>query len=782
LKHNEKLIPKKIKFMKKSIIPFGLGLLLTIGALLPQKSYSQDVKKKPTATVKDSIVPAKKEEKNRNVMLNADSNSGPRAVNIGLPFQDMLILQNGVPVTNGYYPQTPISNWRYDATMGSIGVISFAENALTNGRIGFAVSSADRDPATKFKGFFQAYTNSFGSLVYSGLVTGPVGKKGWGYTVGLSETYDHGNGVNRMYTPWNDRCEIVKLGISKKYKNGLVRILYKHAEQNTQYSNYWPLQFKGNGEFTNIPGFTAGVDSYVLADGKVPYFDALTGTSSILNLGDSKNTTKSDAVYLTGNHDFKSGWKLDYTSMYMHTTAPFSIQYPISLGVADPDQQAAKGQSFKLHNQSTAYVGSAQIVSNLYKSPTTTNSSFSRAELKKKIGSHALRFGFTDIFYENLGEQTNYGVYYQTVEPNPRLLDYYQYVPAYNMSVKASNADGLLPVKNGEYFRLKTNKAALYFSDDFRVKPWLALGVGARIENQSDTETHDQYVNDFVLGRELITNDFKNRWNHAAVANFVANVTKDFGFVGDVTYNDFNNRYYTYGQETPKRLTSVVNENQIHVTNFGGGLFFNMGDKFQITSKVGSIKKDNYTTSLDVYNPANPTQKTTVYPVSYDIKTFGWTTDMVVSPFKNFTLHALLTIQKPQFENYTVDAFGQTFNYSSNNVPGISKTLVELDPSYQVTPDFRVWVSLRYFGKQFGNLTNSFDYKPWIENFGGVDYRLSRKVEFKLQVVNFLDQSGIKGALQGADQIKDSSPFIGRTIVAQAMRPRTIEFTAIFKL
>jgi hypothetical protein len=55
-------------------------------------------------------------------------------------------------------------------------------------------------------------------------------------------------------------------------------------------------------------------------------------------------------------------------------------------------------------------------------------------------------------------------------------------------------------------------------------------------------------------------------------------------------------------------------------------------------------------------------------------------------------------------------------------------------------------------------------------------------VEFKLQVVNFLDQSGIKGALQGADQITDSTPYIGRTIVAQAMRPRTIEFTAIFKL
>ena len=765
--------------MRKTFIPIGLGMLIALGALVPEKSFAQNSKSKPEVAVKDSI-PAKKEEKNRNVMLNADSNSGPRAVNIGLPFQDMLILENDVPVCYGYYPQTPIANWRYDATMGRIGVISFGENALTNGRIGFAVSSSDRDPGNKFKGFFQVYTNNFGSLVYSGNVSGPIGKKGWTYMAGLSETYDRGNGVNRMYTPWNDRCEIAKVGIGKKYKDGFVKLMYKHSEQNTQYSSYWPLQYQGNGKFTNIPGFSAGVDSYVLADGKVPYFDALTGVSSILNLGDKSQTTKSDAAYLTGNHKFTGDWNLTYSSMFMHTVAPFSIQYPISLGVSAPDQQVATGASFKLHGQSDPYVGSAQIVSNMYKSPTTTNSSFTRIELTKKIENHALRLGFTDIFYDDLGEQTNYGVYYQTVEPNPRLLDYYQYIPSYGISAKVTDKNGLLPVKNGEFFKTRTNKAALYISDDARLTNWLAVGAGLRIENQNDTETHDQYVNDFVLGRDLMTKDYKNKWNHAAVANFVVNITKDFGLLGDFCYNDFYNRFYTY--DPTHKYTNVDNENQIHVTNFGAGIFYNMGDKFQITSKIGTIKKDNYTTTLDVYNPANPTQKTTVYPVYYDISTLGWTTDLVVNPFKNFTLHALLTIQNPQFQNYKVDAFGQTFDYSSRLVPGISKTLIELDPSYQLTNDLRLWVSLRYFGTQYGNLTNSFQYQPWWENFAGIDYRLSRNIDFKLQVVNFLNQSGIKGALQGADQILDSTPYIGRTIVSQAMRPRTIEFTANFKL
>ena len=40
-----------------------------------------------------------KEEKNRNVMLSAESNSTPRQVNIGLPFQgDIIILENDIPV------------------------------------------------------------------------------------------------------------------------------------------------------------------------------------------------------------------------------------------------------------------------------------------------------------------------------------------------------------------------------------------------------------------------------------------------------------------------------------------------------------------------------------------------------------------------------------------------------------------------------------------------------------------------------------------------------------
>ena len=776
--------------MRKTFIPLGLGILIALGVVLPERSFAQGSKMKPEVAAKDSVAPNKKEEKNRHEMLSADSNAGPRDVNIGLPFQDMVILENGVPVTYNYYPQTPISDWRYDASIGKIGLQSFAENALTLGRIGFAVESFDRDPGKKFQGFFRAYTNNFGSLIYSGSVSGPIGKNGWGYVVDLSETYDRGNGGNRQYTPWNDRCEIIKTGLSKKYKNGFVELLYKHAEQYTQYSSYWPFIYKGNGNYSQVPGFKSGTDSYVLGNGMLPYKDAQTGVDKIGNLGDAKaNTTVSDAIYLKGNHDFGEGLKLIYTTMYMHANAPFSIQYPVSLQVMDPDQQVANGLQFKLNGQSAVYNGSAQLITNEFISPTQTNSEFTHIELTKKIDNHSLRLGFTDQYYANLGEQINYGLYYQTVSPNPKLLDMYMpALAAYGMNPQITDANGLLNQAMGDYQKFTTNKAAIYFSDDANLTPWLNVGIGGRIEKQDDQDTHDQYVNDFIKGRSLMTNNYNNKFNHVALGSFLARVNRKFGFIGDVTYNDFYNRSYGYpaaqldatGNPLAGAQTSEVIQNQIHIMNIGAGVYYNAGDVFSITTKVGSIKKDNYSNNLVVYNPANANQSATV-PVIYGISTLGWTTDLVTSPFKNFNLHYLITIQNPQFNNYSVNAFGKNYDYDNVNVPGISKVLMEIDPSYQLG-DFRLWASVRYFGKQYGNLTNSFAYNPWWENFAGVDYVMNRKVDFKLQIVNFLNQEGIKGALQGADQITDSSPYIGRTVVAQAIRPRTIEFTVNLKL
>jgi hypothetical protein len=771
--------------------------------LYAQKSVStKNVEKK------DSIQSSNnKEEKNRNEMLNASSPSQPRQINIGIPpGGDLLILENGVPGVYQFMPQIVTSVWKNDASIGRIGLLSLAEGALTFGKIGFCVNSYDREAGPKFKGIFSARINNFGSLTYSGNISGPIGNKGWGYVLGMHETYGQKNGINRGYSRWSDeRMEMFKAGISKKYANGSVRLLYKHAVEYLDLNNNLPFIYNGNGNFSEMPGFTLGMDTYILKSGNAAYADANTKASVKYNMGDAKyNNNTSDALYLNGEHNFKNGFKLTYASMYMHSKSPFQVQFPLSLGVATTD---ANNQFF-YQGTTTAYTGNAQQIVTQMIEPTNIDQSLSKVELTKKYGVHSLRLGLTEQYYTTGLQKTNGAMYYQTATADPQLLDWKTYVPAYKIFAKATNADGIVTIPGSEY-KIRTNKTALFFSDDFSVGRIFDFTLGGRIEKEDDRETHDQYANTYIFDRPLMVTDFKNKFNHVGVASFVAKVTHDFGFLGDVTYNDYITRSYDYPtnqkdalgnpittkttitdangatQSVPVAQTTVASTGRIKVLFLGGGIYYNHGDLLSVVSKVTSSQKLNNITSMDIYDPSdvNHVTKMNVNPIIYDIKTLGWTTDIVTSPFKNFNLHYLLTLQNPTYQRYSVSAFGATYSYNNNSVPALSKVLMEIDPSYTIGA-FKVWASLRYFGKQYGNLSNSIYYKPWWENFAGVDYRLSRSCDMKLQVVNFLNQKGISGTLQGADQITSAMEpaYVGKIMTANAIRPRTIEFTLNLKL
>ena len=184
-------------------------------------------------------------------------------------------------------------------------------------------------------------------------------------------------------------------------------------------------------------------------------------------------------------------------------------------------------------------------------------------------------------------------------------------------------------------------------------------------------------------------------------------------------------------------------------------------------------------------------------PELYDIQTLGWTTDIVANPFKNFNIHFLITLQNPQYKNYslsykfdatptpygvTVPAGEGSYNYSNNQVTQLSKVLLEIDPSYKFFQGkMKAWLSLRYFGKQYGNALNTVSYKPWWESFGGLDYNMSRNVILKFKVTNFLDQRGIKGDLVNSMQMDAAKAEQLKAVVASAIRPRQFELSVDFK-
>ena len=738
----------------------------------------------PVAPKKDVLGKDVKERdtENRNVMLNASSATTPRQLNIGLPFNgDILILENDIPVVYTFWTQIPTTAWRYDSTIGRIGMMSFQDGALTYGKVGYIVTSWDREPGRKLQGYASTYFTNYGSSHLDASVTAPIGKKGWGFMAGFNETFERGSGGNYQFTPFQDRFEMFKIGVSKKYSKGFVRAYYKHATDIPMLGAYSPFVYEGNGKTKAIDGFDLGRDVYMPNDGLFPYQDYNTGETKLGNLNSdeaSKNIT--NAIYLTGEHRFNNGWKLNYANMYMNSKAAFTILYPLSMFITDPDQQT--GMTFKYVGTNKEYKGAVQLNSVQYYPQVEINTWITRLEATKKFDKHSLRLGATYQYYR-APEIQHGGLFYQTVEANPKRLD--AYVDMGGGPVNITPQYGILGISYGGYRLTKDHKIAFYASDDIKLNDRFDIGFGARIERAYDRGVRNPYTNQYVQNRTLIDQKFAD-WNKVGYFNFVAKVSNEFGFLGDITYNDWVGRYWDNEKgetDTSGNPIFATSHNTTQsVLNYGGGVYWNHGELISLVSKVTRIYKKNNIASQSIVNPTNPSEQKTFYPLFYDISTLGWTTDIVSKPFKNFNLHFLLTLQKPEYKDYEYSAYGVSYSYNNKIIPELSKTLIEIDPSYfMLKGDLRLWLSFRYFGNQYGNPTNAISYNGWWESFGGVDYKLNRNIDLKFQVVNILNETGIKGALIGADQILDDKPYIGRKIVAGAIRPRTYELTLNFK-
>ncbi len=758
----------------------GIGLLL----LLFFSILGLSAQEKNDSTIVD-VSASSKTEKNRNVMLNAESATEPRDVNIGLPFRgDIVILENGVPVVYSFWPTIPTFAWNVDNSLSGMGLLSFEEGALLFGKVGYAVQSNDRDPGRKFQAFGSTYMSSVGSVRADLSLTGPIGKKGWGYMGSFYKSFDRGYGVNLMYSPWQSEGLNGKLSIGKKYKNGKVRLLGKYVESGFAGTAYFPMIYEGNGKVKKYPGFDLGKDAYMPRDGLVPYRDVM-GDAKWANLSDDEfYKSLSYNLYLTGEHNFNKGWKLTYSNMYQHMKTPMIVEYPISLKILD-----ASTATFYKKNSSDVYDGDhVQMMSNQLTPRSDITTFMSRFELTKKFGIHNSRVGAT-YQYIKRKYKTYSGVYLMSVEPNPVVLSY-----SANDSVCVFS--GQWGSKTDDQF----SKTALYASDDFKVGRRLELSLGARLELQNHTDHHNPYNNNEGLeDKELIEYSMNNKFNKVGYGKFVYKLTNSFGLLGDCSINTDNKLGWDYqyrdsdGKAVDEdgltasegghpRTTDPFNY-EIKVLKWSGGVYLNVGKKLSLVSKVTEIQKKHVAGSATLYDPESSSGLSADFgPEFYTIQTLGWSTDITAEPVKNFNIHYLLTLQNPLYKDYSVSGFGTTLTYSDKNIPSLSKVLMEIDPSYFfMKGKMRAWVSLRYFGEQASNETNAFKWAPRWENFGGLDYVASRKLTLKLSVVNFLDEVGAKGTIQGASQIDSDEDYIGKPIVANAIRPRTVEFKMDFK-
>lgn len=730
-----------------------IGLFALSGALLSPMNAQERAK---TDSVK---VAAAKEGGDRNVMLNAASaNTGPRNVNIGLPASvgGTTVLENDLPVVYFFWPEMPFKSWRMDAMTNGVKLLDLGQTAINIGDVGFSVGTYNNLGTDKFQGNIALNSNHFGLLNGTANVSGSLGN-GFKYSVGAFVNYDPGtykvnkNDIDRYL---NDQMQMYKVALTKDYGfnggNGSFSLFYKYADSKSMtMQEYAPYEYHLDGSVSELEGFKIGRDNY-LSGQKFNVQDASTG--KIVERDALKDYgTRSHTLDLIGKNRFDNGLNFNYI-VRLHS-AKSGMYLPIMTGISRETYTDAAG------NQTT---GNLQGVMALASKKTPVKSVTSLFELGKKSGSHDWKVGLNQWVYD-IDKFTTEGVIYkQTVEANPKRIN-------------GSEVYGVAEYHNGT-----ENKTAIFATDRWDISDVITLNGGIRLEYQS---LRGDFIDnkDIVSGIPYLDNkrtDITKDWfNKAFMLNGVYKMTRNFGLLAEVAYNEQAGHLENYSAGNEPNLKKSK------IPEAGFGVFYNH-PLFSVVSKATYIKRDEYRSTVNFTSATGTVARPTV---SYDIQTLGWTTDIVANPFKNFNLHLLLTVQAPKYKNYsgTVDfSSGESvgYNFNDNTVTGVSKVLIEIDPSYQ-WDKVRIWASARYFSKEYANLTNSLYFKGRWETFAGVDYAINKNLDLSVSAVNLLNQRGAKGTISGADLFTEAEAenMEGAILSGTYIRPFTVEFGVKYK-
>ena len=480
------------------------------------------------------------------------------------------------------------------------------------------------------------------------------------------------------------------------------------------------------------------------------------------------------------NYTFLNGMNLDVTSKYNYSNATYNMLSLSGIGQADANSGYTYAYDYGDHKAGDVFMGNYNSRYLLH------DVGYSRewlttAELNGHNSGreHSWRVG-TNIFWNRQGIQASTGVMAHTVEANPVWLNHN------GSQIFATNT-------GGEYYDSYETKMSLYASDDWQVTDRLWHSAGARAEYyriggenvlaymdaKDATPTYSDNVRtiDWSVNKGTKTR-FKKSWvNPAATVNGRFTIAHGFGLIGEYVYA----MQHPNSQDFAGAYMPILDAVNIHLGR--AGIFWNT-PWMKLVSQVSIIKQSNYKSRTQFTNPNNVSDVVTI-PITNDVKTMGWTTDVVLTPFKGFTFHGLLTLQNPKYENFNInatfsDGTSKDYNFTDNVTTGVSKTIIELDPSY-VFDKFRVWASFRYQSKQYINKTNSLYFNGRWETFGGVDYNMNRNVSFSVNVVNFLNQKGASGSIGAADLIEDVSAYKNYLMAGFYIRPFTVEFATRIK-
>lgn len=739
------------------------GILIALAGLLSSATvFSQE--KAVTDSIKAKA--ANDEHKSdRNVMLNAAKNNEPREVNIGLPASvgGTTVLENGLPVIYYYWPELPTKAWRQDIMINKVQLLDLGQTAIKIGGVGFSVSTFDNLGSDKFRGSTRLNSNHFGLLRGELNMSAPLNKKGLKFSIGAYLNFDPGTfsakGLPKYYS---DKTQMYKGALTQDYSfqggKGTITAMYKYIYTEGVRNFYAPFMYKKGGKVEEVDGFKMGGDSYYERTGKVMVKDAFTGKYENRDVV-KDSETQSHTIDIITRNTLNNGLNLNAVLRYHFGES--GCYLPLMTGV-----DAVGKNKYTYSDTGEEYKGnSVQGVLAISGKPRPVSTFMSTFEVGKKSGKHDWNIGLSLWRYSIDKYVAEGAIYYQEVAANPRKL-----IKAGSAVNEYGNMFGGLDYHDGD-----ENKLALFLTDRWDIADVFTLNLGARLEYQNlrgDFIDRKHKPDNLTLPKTKIKKDWLNK---AFMLNAVYRLNGSFGLLGEINYNEQGGNLdnYTVGEEPNIKQSSIPGASV--------GVYFNH-PMVSVVSKATFIQRDEYRTALTFSNPNNSSDiKRDI--TNYEIQTLGWTTDILLTPFKGFNLHLLATVQAPKYKDFSgnvlfSDGTKVGYNFSDKTVTGVSKVLLEIDPSY-TWRDLRVWASARYFSKQYLNKPNTLPLEGRWETFAGASYKLTKFLDLNVTVVNLLNQRGASGSIPGGDLIttKEAAESKHNTIMSGTyIRPFTVEF------
>ena len=743
--------------MRRGIcIPLFLGLCLT--AFAQKQSDTTEVRRN-----------------RQNVMLNASSTSQPRLISLGMPQWGTQIMEDGQPASMycDFFP----GYWSWHNGLGteSFQLTTLDESALELCVAGYFASTRSKTGADKLSAGVDYTANIYGRNAIEVGVATPLGK-GWGLSLDVFQDFDPGsNHLDASYL--QQRIRFYKAATSKSFADGrgIFKATYSFMNTYSFNDSYGPFIFVGDGSVKEYGGFRLGRDQYLPSTTHFGYEDVKTGemmSRSFANDCSIRMHTASASLAYT----FAGGVTLEAITR-------------IKAGGCDLAEPSLGGISRAALSDGYTFMDGSPFAGNLQTRflmfhDASYFDSMTTLRLKASSGRHHWTIG-ANIWIASGADNVSTSNFAYEVTASPRALQYNdQTYYAHNIGA--------------QYFDGSQKRFALFARDSWNISERFNLRAGLRLEydairgDAANNLDGSEYNNRFTgwslaspgVGTTPIVADNFN-WAVAAVATW--RISDRLSLEADAIALQQHSELWQYGDaDLPSQLP-------IRTVIFRAGVNFK-NEWIDLQSMITYIRKaNNYasafwthelTSAIGDYPIGYP--ETLYVPSRYGMDAIGWTTDVLLTPFKGFTFHGLLTLRDPRYRDYSFsprfsDGYTETYDFSAKSITGTSKAEIELEPSYQ-TERWRFWLSIRYYGRQYINITNSLWLKSRWETFGGVDFKLSEKISLSASVVNFLCQTGASAGMQAASLATDPSPFTNYLTSGTYIRPFTLEFGAKIRL